>query len=548
MHMPYRVIVLLGVFMELYKVIFADDEQVVRQAVLNCVNWEECGFTVVGDASHGEEALELSEKLKPDLVITDIKMPHMDGLELCKNLKMLLPTVKTVILTGFDDFEYAKQAISLNVLEYVLKPVNSHEFMQILKKVKKTMDEEAEKRRDIERLTEHYRLSLPILREHFLIGLLEGCLQGEIVINSLKRYDLNLNSNYYTACVMRCDGQLENDSEANIRQFAVSRIADEVLNKLTYAYVFIYNDYIMAVISLHSKLQIQHLMMALNEVSVLGKKYQQMTVSVGIGYLVDNLDNLSMAYKGALIALDYRFMQGAGKSIYIADIEPNTTIPASLSPIDEQRLIRAIRLADTNEIEKTINNQFSRFESVNLPYSQYEFYIVDMIITILRIAGSFSLGSDDIFGANFDIISTIKKMESAEKLKIWFNETCLKVSEYIGNVRQNATNILIENAKNYALNNISDCEFSVEKMCNELHVSPSYFSSLFKKTEGISFVNWLTDVKMNEAIKLLLNTNDKTYFIALKLGFEDPNYFSFVFKKKFGISPSKYRSGLFENE
>ena len=173
--------------MNLYRIMLVDDEEEVRKAIIRQMDWEQLGFTVVGDAENGEDALEKMEQSEPDVVITDIRMPYMDGLTLTARIREKYPSVKILIFSGYDDFEYAQRAIKLNVTEYILKPVNGQELAQILGRVKNSLDEEIEQRRNINSLRESYLRSLPILRELFLNDLVRG-ITNEAVALKIKEY------------------------------------------------------------------------------------------------------------------------------------------------------------------------------------------------------------------------------------------------------------------------------------------------------------------------------------------------------------------------
>ena len=142
--------------MKLYRIILVDDEEEVRKSIIRKIKWEENGFLVAGDAENGEDALEKIELLEPDLILTDIRMPYMDGLTLAERVRQKYPSMKIVIFSGYDDFEYAKQAIKLNVTEYILKPVNVEELTAILQKIKANLDQEIEQKRNVNLLRENY--------------------------------------------------------------------------------------------------------------------------------------------------------------------------------------------------------------------------------------------------------------------------------------------------------------------------------------------------------------------------------------------------------
>ena len=178
--------------MNLYRMILVDDEEEVRKGIIRKIDWEALGFQVVGDAENGQDALEKIEQLEPDVVMTDIRMPYMDGLTLTSWIRQKYPSVKVLIFSGFDDFEYAQQAIKLNVTEYILKPVNVEELTRILNKVRENLDQEIEQRRDVDLLRESYLSSLPILRELFLNDMVRGNMPAENIRQKLEEYKIDI--------------------------------------------------------------------------------------------------------------------------------------------------------------------------------------------------------------------------------------------------------------------------------------------------------------------------------------------------------------------
>ena len=188
--------------LEPYRVLLADDEEEIRVGISRKIDWAGLGFVLVGEAENGAEALELAEQLRPDVVLTDIKMPFMDGLELCRRLKQAIPAAKLVVFSGFDDFEYARQAIGMNVFEYILKPINAPELNEVLNRLKAQLDQQRLERRDMETLRHRYEESLPILREMFYTRLLDGRIRPDQVQDRAARYEIGLPQGTWVAALV----------------------------------------------------------------------------------------------------------------------------------------------------------------------------------------------------------------------------------------------------------------------------------------------------------------------------------------------------------
>ena len=254
----------------LYKILIVDDEEEIRLGIIKKIQWEIHGFEIVGDAQNGVEALEKAEKLKPDIIMTDIKMPFMNGLELGNKVLEILPSTKIVIFSGCDDFEYAQKAIKINVMEYVLKPINSKELIEVLNKLKISLDKENDKKRDIELLQKHYIESIPIMREQFLIALIEGKIIKGKIDKQLKALGIELPHKHYIVAMVKIDNsQIEKTvfkDNKMLVPIAAKQIVDDIMNK-TFQYIsFVYLDKVIIIGSLKNEYDIKIFINNLNEI------------------------------------------------------------------------------------------------------------------------------------------------------------------------------------------------------------------------------------------------------------------------------------------
>ncbi len=540
---------LIGVdfFMALYRVLLVDDEEEIREGIIKKIDWESLGYTIAGDAENGLEALEKAEHLHPDVVITDIKMPFMNGLELGERLSVVMPSTKLIIFSGFDDFEYAQKAIKLNVAEYVLKPVNASELMETLKKLKQKLDREFDEKRDVEMLRRNYTDSLPVMREQFLVGLIEGRIPEERLLAQAPLLNIDLTqADHWAVALVRADSAPKDGAvlhgEEELIPFSLKCTVEEILGTYCTFTGFLYSDCVAVIAELKPKTGILQLINGMNEICKSAERVLGVKVMAGVGTVCSNLTEVRHSYREAQNALDYSAAMGAGKAVYIADIEPDTSIKLQFDEHDEREIINGIKMGSEEEIAKQISALFVRFELQLLPFSQYQIYLMEMMTSLLKVMRAYELSTEEIFGDRFNYVNIIASLHSPAEMKQWCTECCIKISTLIKRERMDSTKLLAQNAKRYIEENYHNTELSVESLCSFLHVSPAYFSTVFKRETGMSFVAYLTEVRLQQAINLLNTTSDKTYIIAEKVGYFEPNYFSYVFKKNFGVSPSKYRS------
>ena len=272
--------------MEEYRVLLVDDEEELREGIRRKIDWAGLGFVLAGTAGNGVDALELAEQLRPDVVLTDIKMPYMDGLELCGRLKPLLPAAKLVVFSGFDEFEYARQAVGMNVFEYILKPITAPELSGVLTRLREELDRERSERRDIEAIRRRYDESLPILRELFYTRLLDGRIPPDQVRDRAARYELQLPPGWWAAALVRADvpgrdGEAGRDELVllSIQGFFQSRFAMEGCALHT----VLYNDTVALLVRLEEEGRVYAFTEELGRLCRLAVPLLGMTLFAGVG-------------------------------------------------------------------------------------------------------------------------------------------------------------------------------------------------------------------------------------------------------------------------
>ena len=537
--------------MNLYSIILVDDEEEVRKSIIKQIDWESAGFQVVGDAENGEDALEKIEVLEPDVVLTDIRMPYMDGLTLAEKIRQRYPSTKVVIFSGYDDFEYAQKAIKLNVTEYILKPVNVEELTSILKRIKSNLDEEIEEKRNVSRLRENYRKSLPIIREQFFNDMVHRRLADDLIESKLREYDIPITGarKWIIAAIDveksddRSKKTLSLHEEEELIPISVMQIVREKLK--SYCRFSLFQSTaeagMVVIAALDDDNTTTGLIDVLGDICKETKRILEVPVTIGIGHSVTGLSKIAGSYQSAVEALGYKAVVGSGITIYINDMEPVGSGKLEFDNSDESDFISAVKFGPDEKIEAVMVRISGKLESARVHYRQQQVYVFGVLNTVIQMIQQYDLNLEEILGGELEYLSVIDKLQKREEFGEWLLKTARKMNQVINQERDMTTRQVIQQAKQYIMDNYQNPDLSVEMICRHLHMSPAYFSTMFKKETGQAYIAYLTEIRLNKAVELLNKTDDKTYVIASKVGYQEQNYFSYVFKKKFGVSPTKFR-------
>lgn len=534
----------------MYRLMLVDDEYAVRKNVIDRINWHEYDFEIVCQAENGKEAYELFEQYLPDVVITDIKMPFMDGLELSEKILKKYPYTKIIVLTGFDEFEYAKKSIDLHIMNYILKPISANSLIDILIEVKVKLDEEIRQKRDVERLKLYYEKSYPLLRDMFLDDFVKGEYSAEEIKEWFSYYQIDFSGKYYISVVIQIDHlykelPAKGTEEAEFRKMALFEFVEEVNQKESLGISFLSNNQVIVLVRGDEDSESEFFKELDRKLEMIRQgieKYQTYTITIGVGRICKSILELPSSRKGALNALDYKLMMGNNQVIYINDLEPNTAIALKFTESDERQIVRMLKSGAIQEFYQYIDGIFNQIavNSENLNENQlYLFELVSqMIITAKELKVDLSNAEDVQINLLFKLMVEDHPLEHLK-------DKITLLGDYIiqwgTRTRQVTTENLVSRAKAYIEKEFTDWELSVQKICETLNYSPNYFSTVFKKETGQSFMSYLMDRRLEEAKMLLLTTELKALEIAFEVGFSSSNYFAYCFKKQLNISPMQYR-------
>lgn len=523
----------------MYTVIVADDEEELRKALIRKVNWEEVGFQVIGEAENGAEALELVEKLEPDLLLSDIKMPFMSGIELARAVREIRPAMQIAFLSGYDDFAYAQQAIQYNIISYMLKPISSIEITKELKNIKTKIDER------FEEFTRHSMEKEKRGIVEFLMPLLLDSFQGNVTDErdeSLNQAAARLgflgevgkNQCYAVMVISFWDHSGRNcTTESGVNS------VDMILRKYVKHAGFYADGRIISLVAATRSSLEKYLHIIVEDISQSVRRIMNRTVSIGVSRIITRLVNCHEAYIEAMNAVSYT---GKSEEVhFIADIERTGTFDQELIQGTVNEVESLLRGGTPGELEQYLKMLFGKAERQEFTPMMIQLLLVQIVAAVMRVAYAVADGD------------SVKRLQSASPLQVkmfyedsrpvWdqFIRFCLGAKEMVAEQRKKSSSVLCSQTLEIIENRYMDPDLSLVSVSGEIAVSPNYLSALIKKMTGNTFVDLLTRKRIEVSKQLLLGTNMKIREISDRCGYNDQHYFSYCFKKYIGVSPNACR-------
>ena len=536
----------------MFKVLLVDDEEEVRQGIRNRINWAQYDFEVIGEAENGREALNFFDESIPDIVLTDINMPFMDGLELTAEIKENYPTVKVVILTGFDDFKFAQTAIKYGVSDYILKPVLPKDINELLIKLKDRLVSEINEKKDIEKLRTHYMESIPVLRENYLVSMILGKTGTGSICEKFNELSINIQGSWYAAAILKIDSESIVDANARkdieLKKFAIFNMSKDILSRSDSGEAFFHDDGIVIILGVECKERDtarNKMFSILDETRQSVKKYLGLTASIGLGKIVAGLDSIRESHLSSLTARSYKLILSGDKVIFVEDLEPGINSFFHLAQEKEESLISSIKFGVEADVSDSVDSLFSELSDSGASLKEYQLYFMEIISVLMKLARLFQIESSHVLPKDKSMYIEIDKFDSIAHAKSWIGELSLNLMKSISGKRIDAAQVLFEKAKDYINENYSDPELNVQKLSNHLFISPSYLCIIFKKRADETFLKYVMRIRLERAKELLLD-NNKIADVAEKVGYPDVSYFSYFFKKNTGQSPREYKKSEME--
>lgn len=531
------------------KVFLVEDEVIIRSGVKKSINWEQEGYEFVGEASDGELAYPMILKEKPDILITDIRMPFMDGLELSRLVKKELPDIKILILSGYDEFEYAKKAIKIGVTEYLLKPISAAKLTEVLNAVAETIRQENEEKN----LLETYFAEMRENTERDKMRLFEKLLMGDLsmgeILEAGERFGMNLGASCYKIVLFKILANLENhvyaeqmvDAYSSVEQAASMMEGVYVFQRGVEGWAFLLTAQDEKSMEESAKILYQNLKQAM-------KNYTQLEYFGGIGSTVPRIRSLKQSFREADRAFAARFVEEANqiisqKEFEKSQMEEGLKMQGVVQIGKSREMLQKFLSNGTREEVKAFSDAYiSRIEEENIRSTMVRQYVViDVCIVILSFCERIS-SANRLQEEAEELQKMMQKIHSLSEIKKYVVRLLNEAIELRDAESGRRYSDLIAAAKKEIENHYMTEEISLNTVAISVGMSPSYFSSIFSKEAGKTFVEYLTEVRIEKAKEFLMCSSMKTSEIGYEVGYKDPHYFSYIFKKVQGCSPKEYRA------
>lgn len=540
------------------KIFLAEDEVVVRETIKRMIPWEELGFELVGEAADGEMALPLLIRQQPDLLITDIKMPFMDGLTLARLAKKEIPGLKVVILSGYDDFNYAKQAIGIGVEDYLLKPITKNALIERLSEIRSRYEHEKTQKEYYEKFQREMQAYEKNSSRDFFEALVGGSMDMMEVYKRAEKLGLDIVAEAYNVLIftMNCDEDFSGQGDEYSSWEAESlELLENFFAGHSSAMLFRSNIFSYGVLLKGQRETIEENTRAcVDEIrKILSRQDGRREWFLAVGQSVDRLSQIQKSYHTASRAFSQRYLYD--ENILYYDEMETMEHPGGQAETEDNAYLQKV---DVNALNPAILQKFLS----NGLQEETENFVKDYFYAIgQEPMESLVFRNYVILNVRFSVISFIKglgcdtnEMESADTEEVLAEsgknmESAIAyakkmISQAIEIRDQNSGNknrSILKTAVDFIDSHYMDEEISLNTVANVANVSSNHFSALFSQNMGQTFIEYLTTLRMNKAKELLRCTGMRSSEIAGEIGYKDAHYFSYLFKKTQGMTPSDYR-------
>lgn len=544
----------------MFKVLIIDDEPIIRKGIRNIINWENFGCEVCGEADNGLEGRELIVKYKPEIVITDIKMPEVDGLSMLSEIRETIPDSKIIILTGYRDFDYAREAVKYGAFDYLLKPTKIEELNAVISRAVKELRFRYDKESEMEKMRRMYEKNLPFIKEKLLYNMMYGMYTDDDMTLS-QAEALGVKIDKFILGVVEIDDVSKTDEksgdeghvqEMQLYQFGIISTIEEVFS----------DKFNVLCVSISSRRVAFVLCLPENDVTkqdeinskctYLQKIIQNcfgFTISVAISTQGEGYKQLYEKLKECKEALEHKFYLGTNCVIFYSDLGNffRYTDCSELNDIQKQLIdnIKAGNQESVDECLKKLAEAINSNAKADKEDIKNFYFNTITLINSIRSTVTGEKKIDEIALTN--MYKMVEKCDNLADLNSILESAAKQTVDKVHEYNSNNMNLLMRRAVDYLEKHYAE-EITLNQVAEKLYVSNFYLSRMFKKELGVNFIDYLNELRIEKAKELLADAKYKTYEVAEAVGVPNSHYFSKLFRKYVGMTASEYRESIRHSE
>ena len=538
----------------MYKLLIVDDEQLERQALRFIIEKNIPNIQVIGETGDGASAISISENEKPDIVLMDIRMPGINGIEAAKSIREILPDAVIIMLTAMEEFAYAKEALTIGVAEYLLKPVRPNELVELLQTVTAKISMIQAQRQEEIRLRKSIEEVLPFIQMSFVYDLISGNINDLAQFHERSRF-LGMKIDFGVALVINIEKFKElTDSDTELeKQILKQRIYQLVLSIIGGRGLVspFTSDNLVLLLGFTEKQtgedvkeNVYSTAKAIRD-SIL--KNLDINIRIGIGRYYSNPLDLHKSYLEAMNAQQQRFFIDDSQIVHVEDIPYLRTGPFDY-PFHYERAVQdKVRCGDRKQAKKALRELLDEIFKSKASMETIKACVLELLIVISRSAVEGGANLDQLTLMNMKSINELHSCHSKEQVEQWMLGS---LDSFMENMLKNRSSInlrVVNKACDYIIENCHR-NISLEEVSQTVHLSHFYFSRLFKQEKGCNFVDFITKIRVDRAKAMLQNPDHTVVQIAAEVGYQDASYFCRVFRHVMGMTPKQYRSERIENK
>ena len=535
----------------MYKVFIVDDEPSARLGLSECFPWEQYGCVVVGEAENGKEALDKISRLKPDIVLTDVKMPYVDGIELAKQINLRFPEIKIIFISGYNDIRYLKEAFHVSAIDYIFKPINLKEVERVIGKATGSLGNEQKQQALILRMESQLIQSMPFLKEKFFMTLIrDNDFRKEELEKKMKFLNISFPADgLYSIVLVSVDSSAEifgerSERDSQLLSFAILNVLQELLERIFIGYSFEESrgEYV-CIICLKRRQQ-ENIMEFAEEVQKNLLQSLDLSITIGIGAPVESLEELRNSYHNAAKAVSQRLFIGQNKVIVMEEEEAEEQKRFQPDFGQIERLSGFLKAGETQAVERELE---SFFLEVSRHHEMSKQYIQSLCMNFFLLPNQllYECGeeAEQYMKNELRQIEDFYKLETLSEMKLFVMERCRRVCAYFESRRDSKQRSLIRRIQEIIKQRYAE-NITINQIADEVFFSATYLSFIFKQETGQTINDYITFVRIEKAKELLADPTIRSYEVCRSVGYQDAGYFSKIFKKYTGCSPSQYREKL----